>query len=77
MLPATIPQISPLFPHYQDQYRNNQLPHPYALRWYHHPKVGKGSLIDLTRFRVKGCSYESCACLAQEQAPTVFPVEPS
>ena len=27
--PYTSPAISPLVPHYQDQYRNNRLPHPY------------------------------------------------
>ena len=58
ILPTTIPQISPLLPHYQDQYRNNQLPHPYALRWYYHPKVGKGSLIDFTRFSFKGYNHD-------------------
>ena len=58
ILPTTIPQISPLLPHYQDQYRNNQLPHPYSLRWYYHPKVGKGSLIDFTRFSFKGYNHD-------------------
>ena len=46
-----ITTISPLLPHYQDQYRNNHLPYPYSLRWYYHPEMGKGSLIDFTRFR--------------------------
>ena len=33
--PYISPTISPLLPHYQNQYRNNQLPHPYSLSWYY------------------------------------------
>ena len=40
-LMKTIIYHSSLLPHYQDQYRNNQLPHPYSLRWYYYPKWAK------------------------------------
>ena len=70
ILPTTIPQISPLLPHDQDQYRN--LPHPYSLRWYYHPKVGKGSLIDFTRFRVKGCRFGELCVSCPRTSPNSF-----
>ena len=31
----------------RSQYRNNQLPHPYTLRWYYHPKTGKGFISEI------------------------------
>ena len=48
---------SPLLPHCHYNYRNNQLPYPYYLRRDYHPKMGKSSLIDFARFRVKGCNH--------------------
>ena len=40
---CTPPTPHPIYHHY-----------PYSPRWCYHPKMGKGSLIDFTRFRVKG-----------------------
>ena len=55
--PYTSPTISPLLPHYQYQYRNNRLPHPYKRIIPIHPKtlpqIWEKSLHPKTRYHAQ------------------------